>query len=548
MLSLTLAQINPTLGDVAGNSRIIFDVWQNLEQDGEVLATSQAALCVFPELALTGYPPEDLILNANFINKIEADVESLCQKSKSFMTAALITCPWRIDGHVYNAALLIYDGVIQSVTAKHHLPNYGVFDEKRVFKAGPLPNVIDFKGVKLGVMICEDMWHSDVALHLKNQGADILIVPNGSPWRIGKEAVRFDHAYKRVQETGLALVYINQVGGQDELIFDGGSFVMNPDGRIASANAPFFESFDIFDFIKNDDDILTLKGKTSSPPETTDHQSMSHLYDALVLGLKNYVIKNGFSQVVLGLSGGIDSALCAAIAVDALGKENVRCVMLPSPFTSQDSLDDAKTCANALGASYEIFEIHDAMKAFEGIIPDLDGIAHENMQSRCRGVILMALSNQSGAMLLTTGNKSEMAVGYATLYGDMNGGFNPLKDVYKMQVYALAEARNTLYGDVIPDRILTKAPSAELREDQTDQDSLPEYDVLDDILKGLIENEDSLEDIAARGHDLETIKKIAHLLRINEYKRYQAPPGTKVTTRAFGRDRRYPMTNKYRFD
>lgn len=521
MISLTLAQLNPIVGDLDGNAGKILDVWGTAETD----------LVVFGELVLSGYPPEDLIINPNFINKIEAQVKALQEASKDFRAAALVTTPWNIDGKTYNAALLIHGGKILAITAKHHLPNYGVFDEKRVFEAGPLPDIIEFKGHKLGVMICEDMWHDDVAAHLKDQGAEILITPNGSPWRIGKEAIREEHARDRATETSLPLIYVNQVGGQDELVFDGASFVMDASGTVTQRLKAFEE------------DVAVL-GDGSI---TQNLEPLATIYTALKLGLRDYVVKNGFNGVLIGLSGGIDSAMAAAIAVDALGSDKVRCVMMPSPFTSQDSLYDAEHCAAMLGVSYQNLPIEDAMKAFEGTIPDLTGIAHENMQSRTRGVILMALSNSTGDMLLTTGNKSEMAVGYATLYGDMNGGFNALKDVYKTQVYALAKWRNE-QGMVIPERIITKAPSAELRDDQTDQDSLPEYDVLDDILQGLIENQDSVETIAARGHDMAIIEKVAHLLRITEYKRYQAPPGTKITTCAFGRDRRYPMTNRYKFD
>jgi len=503
MISITLAQLNPTVGDLDGNAAKILDVWSDAQTD----------LVVFPEL------------------KIEAHVKALQEASKGFNAAALVTCPWQESGKIYNAALLIHGGEIIAKTFKHHLPNYGVFDEKRVFESGALPEILEFKGQKLGVMICEDMWHDDVAKHLKGQGAEILIVPNGSPWRIGKEAIRAQHAKSRCNEAGVPLIYVNQIGGQDDIVFDGGSFAMDANGTVTQQLKAFEE------------DVVSLGDVSTSKDMDLDAAT----YEALKLGLRDYVLKNGFKGVLLGLSGGIDSALVAAIAVDALGADKVRCVMLPSPFTSQDSLYDAKHCAAMLGAPYEAFSIKEAMEAFEATIPNLDGVAHENMQSRTRGLILMALSNSTGEMLLTTGNKSEMAVGYATLYGDMNGGFNPIKDVYKTQVYALARWRNE-QGMVIPERIITKAPSAELRDYQTDQDSLPEYDVLDDILQGLIENQDSLEEIAARGHDVAVIEKVAHLLRISEYKRYQTPPGTKITTRAFGRDRRYPMTNRYKFD
>ncbi|NCT41428.1 MAG: NAD+ synthase [Alphaproteobacteria bacterium] len=521
MISMTLAQINPTLGDLDGNAEKILSVWAAADSD----------LVVFPELVLSGYPPEDLITNPNFINAIERHVKVICDASGRYGAGALLTCPWRIDGKIYNATLLIHGGEILSVTRKHHLPNYGVFDEVRVFEAGGLPDVVSFKGCTLGVMICEDMWYDDVATHLKAQGAQILIIPNGSPWYQGKGAVREDLAAARVCESGLPLVYVNQIGGQDELVFDGGSFVMDEHGTVTQRLRSFEE------------DVAALGAKSSGQ----DLEPLAAIYAALTLGLSDYVEKNGFPGVLIGLSGGIDSALTAAIAVDALGADRVQCVMMPSPFTSDDSLYDAEHCAAMLGVSYDSYPIKDAMDAFEGTIKGLSGIAHENMQSRSRGLILMALSNASGKMVVTTGNKSEMAVGYATLYGDMNGGFNALKDVYKTQVYALSRWRNE-QGMVIPERIITKAPSAELRDDQTDQDSLPEYDVLDDILTGLIKNEDSFAVIAARGHDMAVIEQVARLLRLSEYKRYQAPPGTKITTRAFGRDRRYPMTNKYKFD
>ncbi len=533
-LSITLAQINPTVGDLAANAQKILRVWAESADD----------LVVFPELVLCGYPPEDLVINPNFITAIERKIDHICKSSVDFAAAALITCPWRIDGAVYNCALLIEYGAIKAITAKHELPNYGVFDELRVFSAGALPSPIDFRGSRLGIMICEDMWFDRVAGHLKAQGAEILIIPNGSPWRIGKEAVRDAHAKARVGETGLPLVYVNQIGGQDELVFDGHSFVMNANGQIVLRLQEFEE--DTATYCHPEPQANDLKSQTKDPL-ASPHDNTQSVYKALTLGLRDYVNKNGFPGILLGLSGGIDSALAAAIAVDAIGADHVKAYMLPSPYTSQDSLDDAKECAQSLGISYEIISIKPAMQAFESSVPNLHGIAHENMQSRSRGVILMALSNASGHMLLTTGNKSEMAVGYATLYGDMNGGFNALKDVYKTQVYALSKWRND-QGRVIPERIITKAPSAELRDNQTDQDSLPDYDVLDDILLGLIEHQDSLEIIAARGHDLTVIEKVARLLRLSEYKRYQAPPGTKITTRAFSRDRRYPMTNGWKFD
>ena len=508
-LTIAIAQLNPTVGDLDGNCRKILDIWTNTKDD----------LIIFPECATCGYPPEDLILKPSFLDEIEKQIQALCEKTKSLKSWAIVPTPWREDGETYNAALLIGDGEIQGQTYKYDLPDFGVFDDTRIFTKGPLPEPLNCKGKKIGVLICEDMWIPAPAAALKDNGASVLIVVNASPFTMDKFDQRLAVAKDRVRETGLPLVYVNQLGGQDELVFDGRSFILDPQGNIAT-QMPFFDDSSIQD----DPDAL--------------------VYAALKRGLKDYVTKNGFPGVLIGLSGGIDSALCTAIAADALGPDKVSCMMMPSPFTSQDSLDDAQACADALGVSYQTIPIETAMSAFENTIPDLSGVAHENMQSRCRGLILMALSNQSGKMVVSTGNKSEMAVGYATLYGDMCGGFNPLKDVYKTQVYALACWRNSL-SPVIPERILTKAPSAELKPDQTDQDSLPPYDVLDDILKGLIEEDLGLADIVRRGHDADTVRRVWSMLDRAEYKRRQAPPGVKITARAFGRDRRYPIINRF---
>ncbi len=517
--SITLAQINPTVGDLEGNQAQILDVWEQAESD----------LVVFPEMVSCGYPPEDLVLKPFFLERVRAQVQALCAASKGFKAGAIIGCPWVIDGATYNVVHLIHGGAIIATQVKYNLPNYGVFDEARIFKAGPLPAPIDFNGAKLGVLICEDMWYPDAAAHLHKHGAEILIVPNASPFETTKGQTRLELAQMRARETGLPLVYVNQVGGQDELVFDGGSFVLDAKGALTH-HAPLFEK----SITTSDDtavvDILSAEEK---------------IYAALRLGLKDYTRKNGFSGVVLGLSGGIDSAISAVVACDALGAENVHCVMMPSPFTSQESLDDAKALADTLGCAYDILPIEPAMEAFEDIIPDLNGVAHENMQSRTRGLILMALSNSSGKMLLSTGNKSEMAVGYATLYGDMNGGFNVLKDVYKTQVYDVSRWVNR-DEEIIPERIITKAPTAELRENQTDQDSLPEYDVLDDILSCLIEHDMGLEEITQRGHSADEVSRVWRMLDLAEYKRRQAPPGVKITSRSFGRDRRYSITNKFR--
>lgn len=518
-LTYTLAQLNPIVGDITGNTRRAADIWSKAETD----------LVIFPELFLCGYPPEDLVLKPVFLKKIREAVEALTNKSAEWPAAALISVPWHDGVQTFSALHLIHQGKILHTQYKVHLPNYGVFDEERIFEPGPMPDVVDFKGTKLGLLICEDCWHSDITRHLAEQGADILVVPNGSPFSLDNVRSRMNVAADRVEETGLPMIYVNQVGGQDELVFDGASFVMNENGDIIHRSPAFKE------------DIVTF------PSQKTIAQDLSSeelLYKAVTLGLKDYVAKNGFPGVVLGLSGGIDSALTAAIAVDALGADKVHCVMMPSPFTSQSSLEDAKACADALGCRYDIISIEPMMEAFESALPDLKGVAHENIQSRIRGNILMALSNSSGDMVVSTGNKSEMAVGYATLYGDMNGGFNPLKDLYKMEVYALANWRNQ-QGLVVPEHIITKAPSAELRENQLDQDSLPPYDMLDSILKALIEEEWDIETLVSNGFDRATSLKVWQMLDRAEYKRRQACPGVKVTAKAFGRDRRYPITNKF---
>lgn len=515
-LRFALAQLNPTVGDLKGNTALILDHWAK---------AGDADLVIFPELVLSGYPPEDLILKPSFMDAIEHAVEELC--AAKMQNAALIGAPWRVDGKVYNAALLIEKGTIKAMSLKHHLPNYGVFDEKRVFAAGPLPKPLEFHGHKLGVLICEDMWLADTAAHLKAKGAETLIVLNASPFEMGKDLQRKTHAAARCKQTGLPLTYVNLVGGQDDLVFDGGSFEMDASGQV-TRQLPFFE-----------DSILVERRETRDESKNilTTHDSRLTTYHALKLGLHDYVRKNGFTKVLLGLSGGVDSALVAALAVDALGADNVQGFMLPSRFTSQDSLDDAEELAKILGLSLETYSIEEALKGLESTLPDLKGLAHENTQSRIRGTMLMALSNERGALLLSTGNKSEMACGYATLYGDMNGAFNPLKDVYKTQVYELCEWRGG-----IPQRILTKAPTAELKENQTDQDSLPPYDILDDILKGLIEDDLGVDDIK---HDKALVARVYAMLNRAEYKRRQSCPGVKITSRAFGRDRRIPMTNKF---
>jgi len=519
--NITLAQLNPTVGDIDGNCQKIISIWDQHEN---------ADLIIFSELIITGYPCDDLVLDPNFMARVHDAIDQLVRQSTNRQAAILISTPWLDNGSLYNAALLIEQGDIKYKSYKHHLPNYGVFDEKRVFRPGALPDIYNFHGTKLGILTCEDLWFPDVAAHLKGQGADILIGPNGSPFYDTAYEARMDIATARVQETGLPLIYVNQIGGQDELVFDGGSFVMNAKGEV-TAQLPFFNEA-----------VVSL----SDAPIYTPLPYHEKIYNAAVLGLKDYVNKNGFPSVLIGLSGGIDSALTAAIAVDALGADRVHCVMMPSPYTSQESLDDAQSCANALGVKLDNISIETAMQAYHAMLdPYIDadnaGTTFENIQSRARGMILMSLSNAIGAMVVTTGNKSEMAAGYATLYGDMCGGFNPLKDMYKTTVYDIACWRNES-GIVIPERIITKAPSAELKPDQCDQDSLPPYEVLDDILCHLIEKLSPIDDIP---HDLALVQKISKMLKNAEYKRFQSPTGVKLTAKAFGRDRRYPMVNGF---
>ena len=525
-LNITLAQLNPTVGDLKGN----LDKIRSVRDDNP-----NSDLIVYSELITCGYPADDLVLKPDFIDAIEAMVQTLVKESEDHKPYLIISTPWRNGKTLHNTALVIGNGAIQFTSYKHELPNDGVFDEKRIFEPGPLPKPYVFKETKLGILTCEDMWHPHVASHLAAQSAELLIVPNGSPYHTDIHGLREMHANMRYNDTGLPMIYVNQVGGQDELVFDGGSFIMNKQGEITHT-LPLF-----------DEGIINTSDTPSVTPKISEQEI---IYKALTLGLKDYVEKNGFPGVLIGLSGGIDSALSAAIAVDAIGAENVHCVMMPSPYTSQDSLDDAAECAKLLGVQLDTVSIEPAMHAYDQILDghvdkNNAGTTFENIQSRARGIILMGLSNANGKMVLSTGNKSEMAVGYATLYGDMCGGFNALKDLYKGQVYALSEWRNK-QGYVIPKRIITKAPSAELKPDQTDQDSLPPYDVLDDILECLVEDDLSIEEIAARGHDRKLVERVEHLLYLAEYKRRQAAPGVKLTLKNFGRDRRYPITNKFR--
>ncbi len=545
-LRIALAQLNPIVGDLAGNEAKLIAARDQAAADG-------ADLVVFPELFLTGYPPEDLVLKPAFQEAARARIEALATRL-GHGPAVLVGTVWPDRGRVYNAVVLLDESKVAAVRYKVDLPNYGVFDEKRVFAAGELPGPIAFRGVRLGVPICEDIWKEEVVECLAECGAEILLVPNGSPFDWKKPDLRMNVAVARVRETGFPLVYVNQVGGQDELVFDGASFVLNGDLRLAAQLPAWTEQVAVTDWERGPEGWRCIRA-----PLHLLAEGDGTAYQACVLGLRDYVSKNRFPGVVLGLSGGIDSALVAAMAVDALGPERVHAVMMPYRYTSSLSIADATACAEALGIRLDTVPIGPAVDAlngtlaglFEGRAPDT---TEENIQSRVRGVIVMAISNKLGTMVLTTGNKSEMSVGYATLYGDMNGGFNPVKDLYKIEVFRLARWRNANVppdglgpaGIVIPESILTRPPTAELRENQLDQDSLPPYEVLDDILACLVEQEMPVADVVARGHPLEVVKKVERLLYLAEYKRRQAAPGVKISSRGFGRDRRYPLTNRFR--
>ena len=545
-LKIALAQINPHLGQVVHN----LDRIRRARAEAAALG---ADLVVAPELFIAGYPAEDLIRKPAFVQACEAALAELAAETADGGPGIVIGGPWQDGDKLYNAAYIMDGGTITARRAKHELPNYGVFDDKRVFDPGPAPGPVIFRGFRLGILICEDWWFPAVAETLVESGAELLLSINGSPYEVGKQPRRIQLAVQRVVETHLPFVFCAQICGQDELVFEGASFVLNADRSLA-AQLPFFEEAVTLTTWTRDGDHLVC----APLPLTPEPDDLASIYHAMVLGLGDYVRKNRFPGIILGLSGGIDSALSAAVAVDALGSHAVRTFMMPSPYTSQHSLEDAAECAAMLGISCETIQIAPAMTAFETMLaPIFAGrqadITEENIQSRTRGLILMAISNKTGHMVLTTGNKSEMSVGYATLYGDMCGGYSVLKDVYKMTVFALCHWRNTHHargfhgpaGRVIPERIITKPPSAELKPDQTDQDTLPPYEILDAILEGLVEGEQSVDALAARGYDRPTILRVWRMLDRAEYKRRQAPPGVKITPRAFGRDRRYPITNGF---
>ncbi len=547
-LRVAIAQLNPTMGDLAGNLALV-------RKARAEAAAQHADLVVTTELVMTGYPPEDLVLRQAFQDDAAQAVRDLASDTRDSGPAIIVGVPWRVDGRLHNAALLLADGDVAAQVNKFDLPNYGVFDEKRLFTPGSVPVPVEWRGHRLGVMVCEDMWTPVPAKALASAGAEQLIVINGSPYEHDKSDERLALARERVRETGLPLIYANQIGGQDEIVFDGASFVVNADGAVATRLSSWREAVAVTEW-----EINASSGWTCVAGNVCDvADGLEGVYQAMVTGLRDYVQKNRFPGVVLGLSGGIDSALSAAVAVDALGAENVRCVMMPSVFTSRESLDAAAECASLLGAQLDDVPIVPAIEACDGMLARLfegkgPDITEENVQARMRGVLLMAVSNKFGHMVLTTGNKSEMSVGYATLYGDMCGGYSVLKDVYKTTVFALSRWRNQHVpegslgpsGRVIPENIIVKPPTAELRLDQKDEDSLPPYDVLDDILRCLVEEEMAFDKIVARGHPVDVVARVENLLYIAEYKRRQAPPGVKITRKNFGRDRRYPITNRYR--
>jgi NAD+ synthase len=545
-LRIVLAQLSQSVGDLAANAARMLAVRA---------AHMDADLIVYPELQLIGYPPEDLVLKPIVAERAEAELAKLATATGDGGPAMLVGTIRREGASLYNILAVLDGGLIAAITRKHELPNYGTFDEKRIFAPGPLPAPVEFRGVKLGLPLCEDIWFPTVCAHLKAQGAELLIAPHGSPYEIDKDNLRVNGvAALRVRETGLPLAFVNRVGGQDEIVFDGASFVLNADGSVAHQFPDWEESVVETVWTGSAGGWTCTAGKIATlDPHPED------IYHAMLTGLRDYVNANRFPGVVLGLSGGIDSALSAAVAVDALGADRVWCVMLPSRFTADISESDAAECARLLGCRLDTIPIAEAMTAFDHMLGDVfagraPDLAEENIQSRIRGLTLMAISNKFGPMLLTTGNKSEMSVGYATIYGDMAGGYSVLKDAYKTTVFALSRWRNAHKprlgmgpeGPVMPDRVITRPPSAELRDDQRDDDSLPPYEILDPILEALVEQEKSVAEIVAAGFDRETVIRIERLLYVAEYKRRQSPPGVKLGRRNFGRDRRYPITNAFR--
>jgi NAD+ synthase len=545
---LTLAQLNPSVGAISANAELAYQAWV----EGRDASADMVALT---EMFITGYQTQDLVMKPAFAKAAMQAVADLAGRIQSG-PALGIGGPLIQEGQLFNAYYILQDGKIAAKILKHNLPNDGVFDEQRLFTSAPLQGPYRIGPLRIGSPICEDAWHPEVAETLAETGAQILLVPNGSPYHRDKHAIRSNLMVARVIETGLPLVYLNMIGGQDDQVFDGASFVLNPGGALAAQLPQFERCITHIDFDETADGWRAKQGMMAPLPET-----IAADYAAMVLSLRDYLAKTGFKKVLLGLSGGIDSAIVATIAADAIGPENVRCVMLPSRYTSQASLEDAADVARALGCQLDTVSIADSQDAALGSLSHLfaglpQGLTEENIQSRLRGLLLMAMSNKFGEMLLTTGNKSEMAVGYCTIYGDMNGGYNPLKDMYKTRVFETCRWRNEHHrpymlapaGVMIAPRIIEKPPSAELRPDQKDEDSLPPYPVLDAILQGLVEDEKSVSDLVAAGFARETVKQVEHLLYISEYKRFQSAPGTRLSKRAFWMDRRYPIANRWRDD
>ena len=543
---ITLGQMNPTVGDLAGNKAKALKVWEKGRSAG-------ADFVALPEMFITGYNTQDLIMKPAFARDAMAHIEELMSETADG-PALGIGGPLIQGGKLYNAYHVLKEGRLVRQVLKHHLPNETVFDEVRLYEPGPIAGPYDLGVVRVGTPICEDAWHEDVPEALEESGAEVILVPNGSPYYRNKFDTRLNHMVARVVETGLPLIYLNMVGGQDDQVFDGGTFVLNPGGELALMMPVFDETIAHVDFEETDEGWRAVPGEIVNFPDEWEQD-----YRVMVESLRDYFRKTGFKKALLGLSGGIDSAIVATIASDALGPENVRCVMLPSKYTSQESLDDAGEVARNLGARLDTVSIKDPVLAVNGTLAEVfagtePGLTEENIQSRLRGVILMAISNKYGEMLLTTGNKSEVAVGYATIYGDMAGGYNPIKDLYKMRVFETCRWRNANHrdwmlgpaGEVIPPRVIDKPPTAELREDQKDSDSLPPYEDLDVILEALIDDEKSVAEVVEMGFDRETVKKVEHLIYIAEYKRFQSAPGARLTMRSFWLDRRYPIVNRWR--
>ncbi len=545
-LKIVLAQLNPIVGDVKGNVQKLINIRSNLNNNIDII--------VVPELYISGYPIDDLVLRDDFLELVGDQINKLAKLTNDGKAAIIIGAPRKEKDTIRNSVFVLDEGEIIAFRDKHNLPNSGVFDEQRIFSQGPLSGPVKVRDVLIGLPICEDIWTETVVECLCETGADIILSINASPYTIKKRDQRMSVAVSRVLESKLPLIYLNRVGGQDELVFDGSSFCLNYDGSLSCQLHDFKEEMSEITIEKKDNNwVFKAEIKNVS-------SNLEGLYKALVMGVRDYVNNNNFPGVVLGMSGGIDSALVAAIATDALGPELVKAIMMPSPYTSKDSLEDAKNASSKLGIEYSDLDIKDGMRVIENILQDFEGpfvksgIAEENIQSRLRGLVLMAISNKYGPMVLATGNKSEYAVGYATLYGDMCGGFAVIKDLWKTQVFALCKWRNLNKpedflgpdGIVIPERIITKPPSAELREDQKDTDSLPEYDILDAILQKLVEDDFSINQIISEGFNVEEVKRVSMLLCRSEYKRFQSAPGPKVSEKAFGRDRRYPLTSGFR--